>query len=81
MTTAFSAVLLLVVPLSVVFALGVLLFSTAGALELTTAKWDAEISGKTVFVKPDWDKSMEQGNNGAATSVVPEVPRSAANCL
>ena len=69
MTTAFSAVLLFVVPMSVVVALGVLLFSTAGPLELTTATWDAETSGKTVFVKPDWDKSLEQGNNGAATSV------------
>ena len=32
----------LVVPLSVFVALGVLLFSTVSALELTAAKWDAE---------------------------------------
>ena len=64
------------------------LFATVGALELTTATWDAETSGKTVFVKfyapwcghckkmkPDWDKLMEQWNSGdrAATSVVAEV--------
>ena len=47
----------------------------SSALVLTTATWDAETSGKTVFMKPDWDKSMEHGNSGdrAATSVVPEV--------
>ena len=32
----------LMVPLSVFVALGVLLFSTVSALELTGAKWDAE---------------------------------------
>ena len=59
--------------MSISVAIGVLLFSTASALELTTATWDAETSGK--FVKPDWDTSMEQGSSchRAATSVVPEV--------
>ena len=54
--------LALVVPLSEFVALAV-------------AKWDAEISGKTVFVKPDWDKLTEQRNSGdrAATSVFTRV--------
>ena len=65
-------VLSLVVPMSIFVALGVLFFSTTGALELTTATWDVETSDKTVFARPDWDKSMVQGNSGdrAATSVV-----------
>ena len=47
----------------------------SSTLELTTVTWDAETSGMTVFVKLDWDKSMEQVNSGdrAATSVVTEV--------
>ena len=54
---------------------GVLLFSIVSALGLTTATGDAETSGKTVFVKLDWDKLMEQWKSGdrAATSVVAEV--------
>ena len=35
-------------------------FSIASASDLTTATWDAGTSGKTGFVKPDWDKLMEQ---------------------
>ena len=33
---------------------------TVSAVELTTAKWDAETSGKTVLVKLDWDRAEEQ---------------------
>ena len=68
-------VLSLVVPMSLPVALGVLLFSTVSALEFTTVTWDAETSGKTVLVKPDWEKLMEQWNSGdrATTSVVAEV--------
>ena len=60
----------LVVPMSMFVALGVFLISTASAFELTTATGDAKISGNTVFLKLDWDKSMEQVNSGdrAATS-------------
>ena len=63
------------VSLSVFVALRVTLFCTVSALELTTAKWDAKTSGKTVFAKLDWDKLTEQRNSGdrAATFVVTRV--------
>ena len=50
-------------------------FSTLSALELTTGTCDAETSGKTVFVKLDWDKLMEQWNsdNRAVTSFVSSI--------
>ena len=56
-------------------ALGVFLFLSVCALELTAAKRDAETSGKTVFVGPEWDKLTEQRNSGdrAATPVVVSV--------
>ena len=37
-------------------------------LDLTTATWDAETSGKTVSVKPDRDKLMEQWKSGDRTA-------------
>ena len=55
-----QTVLSRVVPVSMFVPLGVLLFSTAGAVELTTA-WDAETSRKTVFVTPDWTSRWSRG--------------------
>jgi len=60
-------------------------FATANAVELTPDNWDAETSGKTIFVKffapwcghckkmkPDWDKLIGEFS-GSATQLVADV--------
>lgn len=70
------------------FAVASILLSTiavSSALELTPANWDAETSGKVVFIKyfapwcghckalkPDWDKLMEKFA-GSTTQLVADV--------
>jgi len=66
-------------------ALLALMAAPAAALELTPANWDAETSGKVVFLKmfapwcghckkmkPDWDKLMEETKD-SATQLVADV--------
>lgn len=61
------------------------LVSSAHAVELTPATWDAATAGKTVFIKffapwcghcksmkPDWDKLMEEFGT-SATQLVADV--------
>ena len=69
-----QVILSLVVPVSIVrCAWGI--SPQLVPLTLATATWDAETSGKTGFVKPVWDKLLEQWFSGdrASTSFVADT--------